>query len=739
MTFSSLGILLLAAVVFTTAGCARHEAAPRTEAARQFGNIGPARLLNPAAGDWLTTGGDYGKTHFSGLDQINRQTAARLGFAWEYDTGTRRGLEATPIVVDGVLYGSGEFGRVYALDAATGRPIWTFDPHVDGQLTRKACCDAVNRGVAVWQGLVYVAAFDGRLFALNAATGAIVWQADTIIDKTRGYTSTGAPQVAGRVVVIGNAGNEHDARGYVSAWDLRTGQFKWRFFSVPGDPARGFEHPELQMAAKTWDPHSRWEVGLGGAAWDGMVYDPTLNLLYVGTGNGVLYDPAKRSPAGGDNLFLVSILAINPDTGRLAWYFQETPAEGFDFEATAPMVLADLTLGGTVRKVLMQAPKNGFFYVLDRRTGQFISARNFVPQNWATRIDPVSGRATLNRAHTDYSKSPALVFPSALGGHSWQPMAYSPRSGLAYMAVLEAGNFLYDPEKNPIYRPGLRNEGTDIVYPNPGVTPQGMPAPVAAAIRRGQFRHGYPDPAPRSFIRAWDPVAQREVWSVSTSGLHDRAGMLATGGGILITGSTTGKLRVLDDRNGSVLKEIEVGSSIVAAPATYLVNGVQYVAVMAAIGGGLFSDAPPPDTAASRYGNAGRVLAFRLDGPATPLPQALPPPAPVPQPPPLTASPQVIARGDALFSQYCSNCHFNLPGGVPPDLRRMDAAAHRIFNRIVLEGVLRPNGMPQWDDVLTTADVDAIHEYLISISWNAYRAQRSGADLPHTAQSSNVH
>ena len=364
-----------------TVACQQRVEPPAPAHATSPAHIDKERLLGAdnEPQNWLTTGRDFGKSHHSPLHQIDRKTVERVGFAWEYHTHTNRGLEATPIIVDGVLYTSGVAGRVYALDAKDGRELWTFDPQIDPQINRVVCCDAVNRGVAVWQGVVFVAALDGKLFALKADTGKVIWAVDTIIDKKRGYSSTGAPEIAGNVVVIGNAGAEFDARGYISAYSLHDGKLAWRFFIVPGDPTEPFEHPELEMAAKTWDPKSRWDVGGGGTAWDGMVYDPELKLLYVGTGNSALYNSRERSPAGGDNLFISSILAINPDTGRLAWHYQETPGDQWDYPATAPIILNDLTIDGVKRKVLMHAPKNGFFYVIDRKTGELLSAKNFAP------------------------------------------------------------------------------------------------------------------------------------------------------------------------------------------------------------------------------------------------------------------------------------------------------------------------------------------------------------------------
>jgi len=690
------------------------------------GRVDRERLLGIAAepGNWLTTGRDFGKTHYSPLQQINRNTVQRLGFAWEYQTNTKRGLEATPIVVDGRLYGTGSWGKVFALDAATGKEIWKFDPQVDGQALRRACCDAVNRGVAVWQGKVYVAALDGRLFALDAATGAVIWTADTFIDHERGYASTGAPEIAGKVVVIGNGGAELDARGYLSAYDLETGKFAWRFFIVPGDPKLGFEHPELELAAATWDSNSRWDMGLGGTPWDALVYDPELNLLYVGTGNAALYNHADRSPAGGDNLFLSSILAINPDTGRMAWYYQEIPGDSWDYTATQPIILTELEINGARQKVLLHAPKNGFLYVLNRQTGKFISARNFAPQNWLKSFDPDTGKPEMNSDNVDYSKGPKLIFPYVGGAHVWHPMAYSPDTGLVYIPAGHQGNIMYDYTPGHIRRVGLRNEGVSITLVDKGFKESMLPPEVRPLVNMTKLTAGQPDLAQRGYIAAWDPVTQKEVWEVETAGMFDRAGMLATGGGLVISGSGTGFLRAYNDQTGALLHEFEVKSSIVAAPATYTVNGEQYIAVEAGLGGGVYTYAPDPKSAAYQYGNDGRIVAFKLDGGAMPPRQPLPPLEPIPEPPPQQATTETVSRGQQLFMQNCMTCHFNAPRGYPPDLRRLTPEKHAIFNDILLKGLLRPLGMPQWDDVLSVADVEAIHAYLISLAWDAFRAQQ---------------
>ena len=733
----AVGILALSALL---AGCGSGDkTAPATESkseakpaaaapARAFGKIDRARLLaaDSEPGNWLARGRDFGGSHHSPLKQISKDNVARLGFAWEYRTKTNRGLEATPIVVDGVMFTSGTTGRVYALDAKTGAEIWAFDPQADLQVTRKTCCDEVNRGVAVWQGKVYVASLDGRLFSLDAATGKVQWEADTIVDHTRGYSVTGAPEVAGNVVVIGNGGSELDARGYVSAYKLDSGDLAWRFYIVPGDPKLGFEHPELEMAAKTWDPNSLWEAGGGGTPWDALIYDPELNLLYVGTGNAAPWNYRDRSPAGGDNLFLTSILAINPDTGRLVWHFQEVPGDRWDYTATQPIILAKLEIGGRQRKVLMQAPKDGFFYILDRETGEFLSAKNFVPVSWG-QVDQQTGKGIVDGAAADYGKNgPKLVFPSAMGGHNWHPMAYSPDTGLVYIPAIEAGMVIYNAAGSHDYHRGMWNTRATSMFAEQllGMVadPQTAPPQLRDLIVSGELTRGKPDLKPRAMLRAWDPIASKTVWEFETAGTWDRAGALATSGGVVFHGDALGHFRAFDATTGAILKDLEVGSTIMAAPMTYSVGGEQYVAVMAAWGGGGWN-LPQPTSAAYKYGNEGRILVFKLDGGATPIPEAVPAPGPIPEPPAATASAEVVARGEALFGTSCRTCHAMIPGGVSKDLRRMDAATHASFDAIVRGGAYKSRGMPQWDDVLSAADAEAIHAYLINLAWEGYRAQ----------------
>ena len=412
--------------------------------------------------NWLAHGRTYGEQRYSPLQQVNAGNVEKLGLAWSYATGTTRGLQATPIVVDGRMYTTGVWSVVYALDAKTGKELWKFDPEVPRAWGRYACCDAVNRGVALWQDALYVATLDGRLLALDARTGAKRWEVNTI-DRTKPYTITGAPRVVKGKVLIGNGGGEYGVRGYFSAYDAVTGKLVWRFYTVPGNPKDGFESPELAAAAKTWTGEW-WVGGGGGTAWDSMAYDPDLDTLYVGTGNGSPWARSIRSPGGGDNLYLSSILALDPDTGRLKWHYQTTPADNWDYTATQHMILADLVIAGRTRKVLMQAPKNGFFYVLDRATGELISADKYIPATWATHVDMKTGRP-VETPEADWSQKTQLIIPAAFGGHNWHPMAFNPQTGLVYIPAMQPAG-IYPPARD--YLQTRKYKRRDMFW-NPGI------------------------------------------------------------------------------------------------------------------------------------------------------------------------------------------------------------------------------------------------------------------------------
>lgn len=680
---------------------------------------------------WHTPGGDFGENRFSPLTQINDSNVTKLGFAWEYDTKTIRGLEATPVVVDGVMYTSGTWGKVYAVDAKTGVEIWFFDPQVPGQVVRDGCCGPVNRGVAVWADQVYVAALDGRLFSLDARTGKVLWEVDTITDHTRSYTSTGAPRIAGNVVVIGNAGAEYDARGYVSAFDLETGELEWRFFTVPGSPEKPYEHPELEVAAATWDPKSLWEVGGGGTVWDSMVYDPVLNLLYVGTGNSAVYLVKARSPSGGDNLYLSSILAINPDNGELAWHYQTTPGDSWDYTATQNMVLAEIEIKGQTRDVIMQAPKNGFFYVLDRTTGELLSANNYAPVNWASHVDMATGKPVLTE-DSQYYDEPKVIWPAQVGAHGWRPMAYNKVTRLVYIPVYEAAQM----------RVNLFPEGYEYTPNRPssgvvGFAPIGPYVDFYASVLPSRYSTDhlkeiisrYDVPKTRGVLKAWNPVTQEMVWEADAGGERNDGGILTTAGNLVIYGKSSGQLIVRNATTGELLHEIDLGTGIMAAPMTYSIDGEQYVAVMAGLGGGGFFRYPPY-SAAYKRSNKGRLIAFKLGGGETTMAE-VEPELHFPQPPEQTGTPETIARGNEQFLWYCAACHNNAGRGTVPDLRYLGAGKHLIFDQIVREGILSSQGMPQFADILSKEDTDAIQSFLIDQAWRSFSRQEAAKeDLP---------
>ncbi len=697
--------------------------------------------------DWPTPGGDADKSHHSPLTDMTPQNVGTLGLAWAADLGTNRVLEATPVVIDGVLYTSGVAGRAYAFDAASGRALWRFEPPVDMQVNRTVCCDMANRGVAVARGKVFVSALDGWLYALDAKSGQVVWKSDAVVDRNRGYSSTGAPEVAGDVVVIGNGGAEYDVRGYVSAFDVDSGKFRWRFWVVPRDPKLGpQDQPDLEHALKTWDPDSRWDIGGGGAPWDAINYDAETGLVVVGTGNGGPYHWRKRSPRGGDQLYLGSLVALDVRTGRLRWYYQETPSDSWDFTSTQPMIFTHLNIDGEQRPVIIHAPKNGFMYILDRRDGKLLRANPLVRVNWATSVDLKSGHPLMNPEGADYGLGPKIVFPATPGARNWHPASFDAASGLYYAPVLDMGNLMFmTPGQKPYARKVLNNDAALIFGPDIEAALPTLPPPMQRAVRAlPEFAETKRLPFV-SELRAIDPLTGQTRWATPMKGWQDRGGVLTTASGLLFQGSIDGNLRVYDARNGRLLKSLDTGSSILAAPMTYRVNGVQYVAVMAAWGGGGFPYVPRY-SAAYRRGNSGRLLVFRLGGAAVPLPPELPAlevaPAPPPQARGVTGA--TLAQGRALFfNSGCAMCHANQHRSITPDLRRMQPGTHAAFRSIVLEGVLVPNGMPRWDDRLSAADTDAIHAYLIDLQAQTRTAelakQKAGValDAPSLAILSN--
>ncbi|MGB6355350.1 MAG: PQQ-dependent dehydrogenase, methanol/ethanol family [Steroidobacteraceae bacterium] len=672
---------------------------------------------------WLSPGGDPQGTYFSPLKDVNTGNVAQLGFAWDYRLGTHRGQESTPLVIDGVMYATSNFGRVYALDAATGKELWKYDPHIDGQWARYACCDAVNRGLVAFDGRLYVGALDGWLHALDARTGQLLWKVDTLIGRheRKPYTVSGAPLLAGDLVIIGNGGGDFaGARGYISAYDLKSGDLRWRFFTVPRDPGAGpQDQPHLEAAVKSWNPSHRWDAGSGATVWDGMAYDPTLRLVYIGTANAAPYNSYVGGRHSGDQLYAASIIAVHADSGTMAWYYQTVPGDRWDFDSTQKLVLADLDWDGRPRQVLMQAAKNGFYYVLDRTSGELLSAHNFAFVNWTLGIDSKTGRPIPDPA-ADYGRGPALVFPSESGAHNWQPMAFDPRRGLTFIPVIESGNVLVETSDR---RAGLvEGQFTTPAFPPEGYDPASMQhlygvLPAFAQLSRSVKTNT----ATRGYLRAWSVAEHRTVWEVQTATSWD-GGVLATGGGLVFQGDANGNLNAYSADSGERLASIALGSSLMAAPIAYRANGAEYIAIVAGYGGGAVITGVPldPASAAYRYGNEGRIIALKIGGAAPPLPPLWKDP-PVPQPPARPTDKAQIDAGEVLYNRFCSRCHV-FGRGILPDLRRLDPATHAIFEAIVLGGAYGPKGMGRFDDVLTPADAQALHAYLIDQAWQLKEA-----------------
>jgi PQQ-dependent dehydrogenase (methanol/ethanol family) len=694
---------IVSALVLSALACGERAEQKPPAAEPKAGRVDAARVAraDQDAGQWLVHGRTPSEQRFSPLAAIDRGNVSSLGLAWSFDLGSTRGVEATPIVVDGVMYVTASWSVVFALDAATGRELWKYDPKVPGEWARHACCDVVNRGVAVWEGSVFVGTLEGRLVSLDAATGAVNWEVLTI-DPKRPYTITGAPRVLKGKVVIGNGGAELGVRGYVTAYDAKTGAQVWRFYTVPGDPSQPFEHPEMEVAAKTWSGEW-WKVGGGGTAWDSMAFDPELDLLYVGTGNGSPWSRIARSPGGGDNLYLCSILALRADTGELVWHYQTTPGDNWDYTSVQPIILAELEIGGATRKVLMQAPKNGFFYVLDRATGELISAEPYVAVTWATGVDPTTGRP-IETEQSSYLEKAKLMLPGPQGGHNWQPMAFSPKTGLVYLPAHDTP-FWYAKEGVFKVRPGTWNLGLD----------------MDVVVERTETD----TPVAKGQLIAWDPVAKQARWRVEHEG-HWNGGTLSTAGGLVFHGLGNGVFRAYHDETGEVLWEVRSQTGIIAAPISYALGDEQYVAVATGWGGGSIAGGLNETTAIANHHNVGRVLVWKL-GAANPMPTNPPRDRTIPPPPVLEASAEQVAAGKSVYDYNCLWCHgFSAASSfLVPDLRMMSAERHQAFEDIVLRGALRGTGMPSFEGMLTPEEVASVRAYVVDEARKAYEKQQA--------------
>jgi quinohemoprotein ethanol dehydrogenase len=682
---------IAAALLAMAGGAAAQPAADQVRAATARVDADFIRQNAATGRDWPSYGLNFAENRFSPLTGITTENVAQLGLAWSYDLGSRRGVQATPVVVGGVMYVTGSWSIVHAIDARTGAKLWTFDPQVPPEYGARGCCDVVNRGVAVHRGKVYVASYDGRLFALDAATGAKLWERDTIIDRTRPYTITGAPRVFAGRVIIGNGGAEYGVRGYLTAYDAESGEQRWRWFAVPGNPADPPEDESMARALRTWDPAGKWwEAGGGGTMWDTMAYDPELNLMYVGTGNGSPWNRHLRSPAGGDNLYLSSIVALNPETGAYVWHYQQVPGDHWDYTATQPMILADLTINGQPRKVILHAPKNGFFFVIDRTNGQFISARNFVETTWASAYDS-EGRPIENPAARSQTE-PFEAIPTAYGARNWHPMAFNPTTGLVYMPV-QGVPLTLTPDRQwrmNAVTPGSFQSGT--------------------GWNLGFFLDAVPPKAkPFGALIAWDPVAQREVWRVDHVAPWN-GGTLTTAGNLVFQGTADGRFVAYDAKSGAKLWEVPVGAGVVAAPSTFEVDGQQHVAI--AVGwGGVFGIA----VRVSDRVSPGRVYAFRVGAGAT-----MPAPVMAAQRPMVSGvayRAEDAQAGTNLYVANCAACH-GVPGvhngGNVPNLGYSTRETMQNMPQLVLANPWLAGGMPNFQGKLDEAQLNQIRAFVLS-------------------------
>lgn len=640
--------------------------------------------------DWAEHGFDYSGSRFSPLNQITTKNVGDLGLVWSYDLESTRGVEATPIVVNGVMYVTASWSVVHAVDVRTGQKIWTYDPIVPRDTASKACCDVVNRGVAVHEGNVFVASLDGRLIALNAKTGKVVWEKNTIDDNDGAYTSTGAPRVYRGKVIIGNGGAEFGVRGYITAYDAKTGKKEWRWFTVPGDPSKPFENDAMKQAAKTWDSAGKyWEAGGGGTVWNSMVFDPELNLMYIGVGNPSPWSFLKRSPGGGDNLYTGSVVALNPETGEYVWHYQETPGDSWDYTSTQDMILTDLKIKGKNRKVLLHAPKNGFFFVIDRESGEFISAENFVDVNWATGYDK-NGRPIVTDAVRHATDAYDIV-PGPFGGHNWHSMSFSPKTGLAYFP---AQNVPIVMSEDPNWSEAGSNK--------PGQPMSGMGWNTGILLNTTP-----PKSKPFGRLLAWDPVKQEEAWRYEHAAPWN-GGTLVTAGDLVFQGTADARLMAFNAKTGEVVWQSPMGTGVIAAPISYSVDGEQYISI--AVGwGGVFGLM----IRATELATPGTVYTFKLGGKAKK---------------PAFVDYQMsnliegvkykaedVPEGTALYVSNCVFCH-GVPGvdrgGVIPNLGYVNKNNITHLDKFVFKGPSMPLGMPDFTGKLSSSDVEKIKAFI---------------------------
>lgn len=635
-------------------------------------------------GQWMSYGRDFSEQRYSPLDQINPDNISQLSLAWYGDLAERGGsYETTPVIVDGRIYITSPWSKVYAFDAKTGNQLWKYDPKVPGDWAVNLCCGIVNRGVAIWNDLVIWGTLDGRLVAVNASNGEKAWEVQAT-DRSKVLSITGAPRIADGRIFIGEAGSEFHQRGYLAAYDAANGKELWRWWAVPGDPALGFEQPELEMAAATWNGEW-WLTGGGGTPWDGILYDPVTDLVIFGTGNGAPWPAEVRSPGGGDNLFTASIVAVEAKTGKYVWHYQATPLDSFDFDNTQQLVTADLMINGESKHVVMQAPKNGVFYVIEAATGKVLSADLYVPSaNWMTGFDE-NFRPILNpEANYGLTGRGFNVVPSAGGAHSWHPMAFNPNTGYMYIPT-NYGSF-------PLVAEAGAKMGNQLLSINVGKRPE--------------------DPAPQlegggSYLLAWDPVKKEPVWQQRLG--SSRAGVMTTAGNLVFQGAGQNTFAAFRADTGDQVWSTPTQAGIVGGSASYEIDGEQYVAVVAAQGGGRGGYWAP---------NNARLLVYKLGGSAV-LPEPVSYTPPELNPPANFGTVTQLALGETQYNAHCGSCHGD-SGRVSslfPDLKYAAALnSADLFKAIVIDGALQNNGMVSFREMLTVDDAEAIRSYVVSLS-----------------------
>ncbi len=700
---------ILMGAVAITASCKRVEAEGSNNPA--FTAINGEYLKTGGDGsNWAMAGFNYNEQRFSPLKSINDTNVAKLGLAWFADLPDARGQEATPVVIDGKMFITTAWSKVFAYDAKTGKPLWNYDPKVDQARGVKACCDVVNRGVAFWKGQLFVGTIDGRLVSLDAATGKELWSQQTL-DKAGNGTITGVPRVIKDKVVIGFGGAEFGVRGYVTAYDAATGKQAWRFFTVPNPDGKAdgaASDDILATASKSWSAVKKlgdWhESGGGGTVWDAIVYDAELDQLYLGVGNGNPWNHGIRSNGEGDNLFLSSVVAINPDSGKYIWHYQETPGETWDYTATQPIVLANETRDGKVAKVLYHAPKNGFFFTIDRTNGKLLGAEPFVKGlNWASGYDMKTGRPIENPDARFYKSGKMfLANPSALGAHNWMPMSYNPATGLVYIPAQQIGG-AYLPQMAPneqTRKPLGFNTGTAMAAADLPDDINIVKAVQAATV--GQ-------------LVAFDPRTGKAKWTVDHQSPWN-GGTMTTAGNLVFQGNGMGQFNAYAADNGKLLFSMPVQSGVLGGAATYSVDGEQYIAFMTSKGGAFPLVSGYAGGASRQVPNIPRLVVLKLGGkgafPALPKEAAY-----VWNPPVQVGTPTDIAAGASHYQRNCLVCHNPgaVGGGVLPDLRKAASVADAAdFKSVVIDGVLKSRGMVSFASVLSPAEAEQVRAYIIS-------------------------